>query len=69
VGDPTAAPLPVAAGRFSGSDGSWAVDQAVPIDETWHGAAVVARADGFLVGLLLVDDGRGRVALLPERRE
>ncbi len=66
VGDPTAAPLPVAAGRFSATEGSWVVDRAVPIDDTWHGAAVVARADGTLVGLLLVDNGHGRVALLPE---
>jgi hypothetical protein len=67
VGDPTAAPLPVAAGRFSATDGVWTVDPAVPVDESWHGAAVVARADGCLVGLLIVNGGRARVELLPKR--
>jgi hypothetical protein len=36
------------------------------VDESWHGAAVVARDDGYLLGLLLVEDGEARVALLPE---
>jgi hypothetical protein len=37
------------------------------VDDRWHGAAVLARSDGFLVGLLLVEDGRVRVALLPDK--
>ena len=37
----------------------------LPLDERWHGAAVVARADGQWVGILLVEEGRGRIASLP----
>jgi hypothetical protein len=66
VADPTATPLPLAASRLEVVDGGWSVDPAVSVDESWHGAAVVARADGFLLGLLLVEDGEARVALVPE---
>ena len=65
VGDPTATPLPLAAARLTAQIGSWAVDPAVSVDESWHGAVVVARSDGFVVGLLLVDDDQARVALIP----
>ena len=40
--------------------------EAVPVEDAWHGACVLARGDGMLVGLLLVEDGEARVALLPE---
>ena len=66
VADPTATPLPLAASRLEVAAGGWSVDPAVSVDESWHGAAVVARADGFLLGLLLVEDGEARVALVPE---
>jgi hypothetical protein len=66
VADPTAAPMPLAAPRLAAADGGWSVDAAVPVDESWHGAAVVARDDGYLLGLLLVADGEVRVALVPE---
>ena len=66
VADPTATPLPLAASRLEVAGGGWSVDPAVSVDESWHGAAVVARADGFLLGLLLVEDGEARVALVPE---
>ena len=65
VGDPTAPPLPLAAARLTAAADGWDVDPSVSLDESWHGAAVVGRADGRLVGLLLVNDGTGRVALLP----
>ena len=65
VGDPTATPLPLAASRLVDGDGAWPVDPAVSVDESWHGAAVVARADGSLLGLLLVEKDGARVALLP----
>ena len=66
MADPTATPLPLAASRLEVAGGGWSVDPAVSVDESWHGAAVVARADGFLLGLLLVEDGEARVALVPE---
>ncbi len=69
VGDPTAPPIPLAAARLTLVDGggAWAVDPAVSVDESWHGAAVVGRVDGYLVGLLLVEDDIAKVALLPEK--
>ena len=67
VGDPTAAPMPLAAARLVPVEGAWAVDPAVSVDASWHGAAVVARIDGYLVGILLVEDGTARVALLPDK--
>ncbi len=68
IGDPTARPIPLAVARLTPADGggAWDVDPAVPLDESWHGAAVVARVDGYLVGVLLVEDDAARVALLPE---
>ena len=67
IADPAAAPLPLAEARLEAGDEGWAVDPAVAVDESWHGASVVSRADGYLVGLLLVADGTARVALLPAR--
>ena len=67
IGDPTAAPMPLAAARLVPDGGAWAVDPAVSVDASWHGAAVVARIDGYLVGILLVEDGTARVALLPAK--
>ena len=66
VGDPTAPPISLAAIRLTAANGSWIVDPAVSVDESWHGAAVVGRADGYLVGVLLVEGNRARVGLLPE---
>ena len=40
------------------------VDPSLPIDAQWHGAAVVARSDGALVGVLLVDSSGGSIAPL-----
>lgn len=65
VGDPSAPPLSLAAGRFELTDSGWAVDPALPLDSRWHGAVVLARSDGRLLGMLLVDDDEGRVVPLP----
>ncbi len=65
VGDPTATPLPLAEARLDPAEGGWLVDPAVSVDDSWHGAAVLARADGYLIGLLLLEDGVAKVALLP----
>ncbi len=46
---------PLAAGKLKTSpEGCWVVTGA-GLDARWHGAAVVARSDGALVGVLLVD--------------
>lgn len=62
--DPASKPLPLAASRLTEEDGKWRIDSALGIDEVWHGAPVIARADGMLVGLLLVEDDTACVALL-----
>ncbi|MCK4871466.1 MAG: MCE family protein [Phycisphaerales bacterium] len=66
VADPTAPPLPLAAARLTIADDAWEIDPALPIDESWHGACVLARGDGRLVGIILVDDQGTHVALLPD---
>lgn len=58
-------PIPLAATRLQPHDPYWAVDPAVSFDPTDHGAAVVARRDGAVVGVLLVDKGIGRIVPLP----
>ncbi len=66
VSDPNQAPLPLAAARLTPDGEGWSVERSVSLDASWHGAAVVARSDGHLIGLLLVPgDARARVALLP----
>jgi len=66
VGDPSSPPLSLASGRFTpAADGAWEVDGALPLDQRWHGAAVLARRDGHLVGVLLVTSERARVVPLP----
>jgi hypothetical protein len=66
VGDHRATPVPLAASRLTEEQGNWLVDPAVALDATSHGACVVARSDGRLVGLLLVgeEDAVPVVALL-----
>ncbi len=46
---------PLAAGKLkTTADGGWMVSGA-GLDARWHGAAVIARSDGALIGVLLVD--------------
>ncbi len=65
VADPAAAPLPLDTSRLRPGKHVWNIDPAVSIDESWHGASVLSRADGRLIGMLLVDEDSARVALLP----
>ena len=66
VADPAAPSLPLAASRLTPKDESWIVDSAIAIDPGWHGAVVVSRSDGKVIGVLLVDDADTRIALVPE---
>jgi len=72
VTDPIALPFPLAASRLTafaeGSAATWRVDPAISLDESWHGACVLSRRDGMLVGLLLIQDDEVWVSLL-ERPE
>ncbi|MCB9866255.1 MAG: MCE family protein [Phycisphaerales bacterium] len=65
IGDRAVAPLPLTAARLTPGLGAWTVDPAVPIDVSWHGACVLGRRDGRLIGLLLVHQDGAKVALLP----
>jgi len=65
AGDATR-PTPLAATRLEARDGWWKVDEALSFDESMHGGCVLSRRDGALIGVLLVADGVGRVALLPD---
>jgi hypothetical protein len=67
IADPNAEPLPLAAARLIGDAVvGWRVDPAVSISGSWHGASVVARSDGQLVGVLLVEEEVTRIALMPQ---
>jgi hypothetical protein len=79
IGDPAGSPIPLSASRLSplaavppasGFENAkaaeaWAVDPAVPVDESWHGAAVLSRQEGMVLGLLLVADKGTKIALWP----
>lgn len=64
LADPAQEPLPLAASRLTIDGETWKVDAAVPLTASWHGACVLSRADGKLLGLLLVSDDDARIALL-----
>ena len=58
--------MPLATSRLTRDGARWRLDSAVPIDPSWHGASVIAREDGKLVGIILVnEDDEAAVALLP----
>jgi len=63
IADNAAAPLPLESSRLTldGSVGGLRVNAAMSVDSSWHGAAVVARSDGRLLGILLVERGASRV--------
>jgi len=67
VGDLAATPRAVSAARLEESEQGWAVDGAISFDPSWHGAAVLSRRDGRLLGLLLVAEGAAHVALVPAK--
>jgi hypothetical protein len=56
VADPTLPPAPISAARLGAVEGGWELRETPGFDPSWHGAAVVDRASGSLVGILLVDD-------------
>ena len=68
IGDPTAAPLPLAASRLTPDRDTWLIDPAIAVDVTWHGAAVLARNDGSMVGMIVVAEEAARVVMVPAQR-
>ena len=65
LGDPSAAPVALAAARLRAEGEVLLVDPALSFDADWHGAAVLARNDGKLVGMLLVEGREGRIVSPP----
>jgi hypothetical protein len=61
IGDPDERPRPLAGGAI---DAAGEIDPAAGIDQDAHGAAVLARSDGALIGLVSVS-ASGRARLLP----
>lgn len=55
--------FPLAASRLR-SGPLWQIDLALPLTEQWHGAAVVARKDGALIGLVIWREEQAWVAPL-----
>jgi hypothetical protein len=68
IADSSATALPIAAARLtpiSGEGGvivGFNIDAAIAIDASLHGACVVARSDGKIIGMLLVSENGARVA-------
>ncbi len=65
VGDASVQPLALDASRLTAFDRGWVVDASVELGDAWHGAAVVTRPAGDLLGVLLVEDQGARVVLPP----
>jgi paraquat-inducible protein B len=53
--------VPVAASRLQPGK-LWVVDVSVPLTSDWHGAGVISRADGALIGLVIWHEGTALVA-------
>lgn len=64
IADNAAAPLPLEASRLRLEGTMLRVDAAMSVDASWHGAAVVARSDGRLLGILLVEREEARVVAI-----
>lgn len=47
--------------RYHAGTGYWRIDPALPFDEQWHGACVIADEDKALIGMLLVEGKRAKV--------
>ena len=54
--------LPISAQRLTAQDHGWTVDPGVPLDQSWHGASVIAARDGLVIGILIRDDQRALIA-------
>ncbi|MEM8946813.1 MAG: hypothetical protein AAGD11_16685, partial [Planctomycetota bacterium] len=48
--------IPIAPQRLTVAEAGWLVERGVPLDDSWHGACVVAAKDGAVVGMLIRDD-------------
>lgn len=59
-------PVGVDASRIVATEAGMRIDERIPVQVSWHGAACMARRDGAIVGILLVDrEGVGRIQPCP----
>ena len=65
IADPEAPPIALDASRLTLEDELWRVDERLAVAPEWNGAPVLARSDGALLGLLVVDEDEASVAPLP----
>jgi len=66
ISNPANPSLALSPNRLTSGRSGWSVDPSLPIDDTWHGAAVVTREGGLLVGILLVEEDEATIVGLPE---
>lgn len=64
ISEPGRAPLVLDASRFAADGEGWWLDAELLPDPRQHGAPVLARSDGALIGLLLVGEDSARLAPL-----
>lgn len=65
ISNPTHPTLAISKNRLTSGRSGWSLDPTLPIDETWHGAGVVTREGGLLVGVLLVEQDEATIVGLP----
>jgi paraquat-inducible protein B len=67
VADPGVVSIALDQRRLQQCDAGWLIDRAQPLEQSWHGATVVARSDGAIIGILLIQDQKQAcVAMLPD---
>lgn len=66
IGDTSLAPLALDAANLGEGPAPWNLDPSLPIDADWHGAPVISRRDGALIGLIVVSAEGARIAAPPE---
>lgn len=59
------APIAIARSRLSAEGAGMVVDPSVPLTADWHGAAVMARSDAALAGVLLLGGDAARIVPMP----
>ncbi len=69
-GDPGQGPRAIEASRLTpltgaGEQPAWELTDGGGFSRDWHGAPVLGREDGALIGLLFVEGSRTRIALIP----
>ncbi len=64
VADPQASMFPISVNRIvRATDNRWYIDESISMSDSWDGACVVSRRDGFLVGFLTFEKGQAVVEL------